>query len=418
MNVTSFAIGSYGDVKPFIILGKELKKRGHNFTIVTFNDFKDIVKSNGLEFREFHGDVKKMMSSLLSENKGMKSSLDTIKKFLNDNSDVIYSDLYNACKEADIIIYMQFGALAYHFAEKFKIKCVRTFVFPYDHTKLYSPMFPTLKSGSLKCKITYSMNDLMMNWASKETVNNWRKKMSLSKWSLASSYRKMNNEKILTLYQYSEVLAPRDKKWGEHIHITGPWLEKSGEYTPEESLEKFIKEGEAPLYIGFGSMVYKDMEKLQNNILEALKRTGQRAIFVSSWSKFQVDKSNKNIYYSDFIPFDWLFPRVKAVVNHGGSGTVSLAIMHEKPLFIMAFGADQLFWGTRVNELGIGPKPVDVSKDVITVDLLESRFLELKQDKYKFNIKKPSEKIKKERGYKEACDLIENEFKKGGRING
>lgn len=417
MNITSFAIGSYGDVKPFIILGKELKRRGYNFTIVTFTNFKEIIEENDLEFRLFHGSVEEMMSILLSESDGALDSLRGIKKLLKKNT-LIYDDIYSACKDADAIIYMQFGALAYHFAEKMGIACIRTFVFPYDPTKLYAPMFTSLPRNTLRCKLTYYMSDIMMNWASKDIINIWRKRMGLKKWHLFSSYKKINNRFIPTLYQYSQAIAPRDPKWGEHIHITGPWLQEEEAYIADKELEEFLKAGDLPIYIGFGSMVYKKMPDIQKKILDALKRTGQRAILVSSWSRFKKDNTNTNVYYSDFIPFSWLFPRVKGIVNHGGSGTVSLGLKFGKPVFIMAFGADQMFWGTQINELRVGPKPIDVTNEDITVDVLESRFLELEKEEYMLNAQKISEKLQEEKGYKRACDIIEDLVNKQGGQNG
>ena len=60
----------------------------------------------------------------------------------------------------------------------------------------------------------------------------------------------------------------------------------------------------------------------------------------------------------DSAPFSWLFPRVAAVVHHGGAGTTSSGLRAGVPSVIVPFFGDQPFWGQRVAELGVGPAPV------------------------------------------------------------
>lgn len=48
MNITAFVFGSTGDVFPFIVLGKELKRRGHNYAVATFDEFRNDVERAGL----------------------------------------------------------------------------------------------------------------------------------------------------------------------------------------------------------------------------------------------------------------------------------------------------------------------------------------------------------------------------------
>lgn len=47
-------------------------------------------------------------------------------------------------------------------------------------------------------------------------------------------------------------------------------------------------------------------------------------------------------------PHDWLFPRVSAVVHHGGAGTVAIGLKNGKPTMVVPFFGDQPFWGAMV----------------------------------------------------------------------
>lgn len=407
--ITAFAVGSYGDVEPFIFLGKELKRRGHAFKIVTFPDHQKRILDNGLQYGYLHGSLEEMTRRLLSESGGASESLRGLKDIL-EKTEHLYEDFYESCKEADVVIYMQFGALAYHFAEKFNKTCVRTFVFPYDPTSQYSAMFPEIKDKTLICRLTYIMCDVMMNIASLKTVKRWRKQLGLSSWHLFRFYKKRNKKRITTIYQYSGVLAPADKKWGDDIHLTGIWADTmKSDYTPAKELIDFLNRGDLPIYIGFGSMVYGKMNELQHMIAAALKILNIRAVYVGRQDDQYV--GGEHIYCSEFIPFDWLFPRVRAVVHHGGCGTTHLGLKYGRPTAILAFGGDQMFWGKRIAVIGAGPMPLYVNRGEVTVDSLIEKFSDLLNNDYDSSAVKAGAKISRERGVTAAADIVEEHLR-------
>lgn len=412
MKIVAFVVGSDGDVFPFIALGKEMQKRGHIFQIVAFECYRERIEKQGIVYGKLHGNPEEMMQKMLSDQEKGPGVLNAIKELLGKYPE-LYEDFKEPCQWADVIMYMQFGGLAYHFAEKLNKPCVRTFALPYDPTKLYSPLFPFIKRNSIRCKYSYVMSDVMMNWASLALVNNWRKRMKLRKWHLFRFYKKMNGKPILTLYQYSNALFPRDKTWKKHIYVTGEWnmeQEDEKEEQIDNKLKEFVMSGEPPLYIGFGSMISERVHELQNKFLEALEITGQRAVFVSAWAKFDRKKSLPNVFYTEFLPFTWLFHHVSAVIHHGGAGTLSLAVRAGKPNLILAFGGDQYFRGMQAYEAGVALKPIYLPEEEITVDDLVRQLREIEKEKYKVAAVKVAEQMENEHGCSRACDIIEEYF--------
>ncbi len=69
-----------------------------------------------------------------------------------------------------------------------------------------------------------------------------------------------------------------------------------------------------------------------------------------------------------FAPHEWLFPRAAAAVHHGGAGTTAAGLRAGKPTVIVPHIADQPFWGQRVYDLGVGPRPIPRHK--LTADKL------------------------------------------------
>ncbi len=141
------------------------------------------------------------------------------------------------------------------------------------------------------------------------------------------------------------------------MHVTGYWfLDPVDEWTPPADLLEFLQAGAPPIFIGFGSMSPRNPEAMTQVILQALARTQQRAIILSGWGGLHSGDLPDSVYMLDSIPFSWLFPRVAAVVHHGGAGTTSAGLRAGVPSIIVPFFADQPFWGQRVADLGVGPR--------------------------------------------------------------
>ena len=155
---------------------------------------------------------------------------------------------------------------------------------------------------------------------------------------------------------WSPGLIPKPTDWGPEIDIAGfVFLDLASSFKPPETLAKFLDAGEPPVYIGFGSIVVDDPDKFTSLIFEAVKKAGIRALVSKGWGGLG-DEGNTpdNIYMLENTPHDWLFPRVSAVVHHGGAGTTAIGLKCGKPTMIVAFFGDQPFWGAMVARAGAG----------------------------------------------------------------
>ena len=54
---------------------------------------------------------------------------------------------------------------------------------------------------------------------------------------------------------------------------------------------------------------------------------------------------------------DWLFPRMAAVVHHGGAGTTAAGLRAGVPTIITPIYGDQFFWGQGMTALGLAHLP-------------------------------------------------------------
>lgn len=148
------------------------------------------------------------------------------------------------------------------------------------------------------------------------------------------------------------------------------FLDLASSFKPPESLSKFLDAGEPPVYIGFGSIVLDDPDKFTSLIFEAVAKAGVRALVSKGWGGLGDEENTpENIYMLDNTPHDWLFPRVSAVVHHGGAGTTAIGLKCGKPTMIVPFFGDQPFWGAMVAKAGAGARdPIPYKK--LTVEKL------------------------------------------------
>jgi UDP:flavonoid glycosyltransferase YjiC (YdhE family) len=128
----------------------------------------------------------------------------------------------------------------------------------------------------------------------------------------------------------------------------------------------FLQAGSTPIYVGFGSVSSQNSAELVDLVEQALKQVGRRGVLATGWGGLESSLCNQplssDIFVTDNIPHDWLFPHMAAVVHHGGAGTTAAGLRAGVPSILIPFAGDQLFWGQRVAQLGAGPTPIPLKK--------------------------------------------------------
>ena len=206
---------------------------------------------------------------------------------------------------------------------------------------------------------------------------------------------------------YSKLLFSHSKQWPNNIHTTGSWIiETALNFLPPKELDDFIKNGDMPIYIGFGSM--KDLNTFHKTIaviIETLQITKQRAVVGLGWTTNNYkEKLPTNIFLIESVPHTWLFPKMKMVIHHGGAGTTATGLRAGKPTIIIPHNADQPAWGKRVFELGVGSKPIKKSK--LGADNLSKAILLCMTPVIIKNAEQLGQKLKSENGVQNAVEII------------
>lgn len=151
-------------------------------------------------------------------------------------------------------------------------------------------------------------------------------------------------------------------------------------------------------------------EETTRLLLDAIKRAGKRAILLSGWAGIGGDNLPEEVFLLKYAPHSWLFPRMAAVVHHGGAGTTAAGLRAGIPSVIVPMLSDQPFWGRRVHELGAGPRPIPHAR--MTVDNLAEAITEATTNRtMQEKAAELGTKISAEDGVGEAVSVIQEFLK-------
>jgi UDP:flavonoid glycosyltransferase YjiC (YdhE family) len=316
-----------------------------------------------------------------------------------------------ACKDIDLIVSGIGGLfIGFSIAEKQDIPFLQAYYIPFTPTKAYpSFLFSQLpfKLGGIVNKFSYSIARQMM-WQGFRSADNLARKevLNMPPASILGLYKSKRFNQLPILNGFSQAVIPRPPDWNENNHITGYWfLDSSKNWSPPDELIEFIQSGTSPVYIGFGSMSNRDPEETTDLILQALKKTKQRAIILSGWGGLYKKSLPNTVFMIDSVPFSWLFSKVAAVIHHGGAGTTAAGLRAGVPSIVIPFFGDQFFWGQRVAELGAGPEPIPRKR--LSVGRLTKAIQKAISDKtIKQKAKNIGLKIQEEDGVRNAVSVI------------
>lgn len=417
MRVALIAPGSRGDVQPYVALGKGLKEAGHTINVLASPDFENLITSFGLEFADMGGSVEAVAQNMqdLLEQGNLLKILSTMGKAAQQLAPQAAASGLAACQGSDLIV----GGLAGLFvglalSEKLDIPFVQAYLYPFTPTRA----LPSVLTPLPQTRLTAWANGLshrlaqQMMWQTTRSADNKARAqvLQMAPTPFWGPFGALQRQAQPILYGYSPQVVPRPKDWGDYIHVTGYWfLEPPAEWEPPTDLLNFLQSGPPPIYIGFGSMTSSKAGETADLVLQALARTGQRGVLYAGWGGLSKENLPETVFMIGSMPHSWLFPRMGAVVHHGGAGTTAAGLWAGVPSIVTPFMGDQPFWARRVYELGVGPRPIPRQR--LTVDgLAESIRSALSDRAMQTRAAALGERIRAENGVAQAVAVIETKY--------
>ncbi len=366
MKITINSFGTRGDVQPYVALGKGLREAGHDIRFTTHPIFETLVLEHDLDFFPMEGDPRQvLLTQALAE---LGNNPFRVNRWIAQNFrpvlDKVFRITLDAAQGVDLLLNSALSFAGWHVAEKLGTPAIGAYLQPVTPTRAFHGSSAPAPPSWLPVRGLYNVlstklsNQSFFNMLLTSLNACRREVLDLPPLNAAFYWRVDSpSATVPILYGYSPSVIPRPSDWGDYQQIAGYWfLDSTQDYEPPAALTGFLESGPPPVYVGFGSMVDHQRDEMMRLIVEALDQAGQRAILLGGWSELGLAELPDFILRVDYVPHDWLFPRVAAVVHHGGAGTTAAGLRAGAPTVVVPFTADQPFWGWRVYELGAGPK--------------------------------------------------------------
>lgn len=416
-HIAVFASGSRGDVQPYIALAQGLQQAGHNVLMVASQDFETLATEAGLPFGSTGPSIEAAVQSdewrQALEGGNFLSILRMMQSEMKKAAAPMVERLPGLLQDSDLVIAGMAGlAGLVPIAEQYRIPIVQAFVVPFTPTSAYpSPIAPALPLGGPLNKLSYTLTHQVF-WQNTKTFDRMmREKLGAKRSPVWGPYRWYNEQGAPVLYGFSRHVLPRPDDWDERQQITGYWfLDEPDEWSPPAELLAFLAAGPPPVYIGFGSMGSRNPEEAGQMALEALALAGQRGVLAAGWGGLQPSDVPESVQLIGAMPHSWLFPRMAAVVHHGGVGTTAAGLRAGVPSVVVPFMADQPFWGRRLAALGAGPAPIP-RKQLTAGGLAEAITRAVTDESMRQEAAELGRKIRAEDGVATAVAVIERFIK-------
>lgn len=421
MRVDILAIGSRGDVQPYVALGLGLRMAGYRVRIVTLGGFEDIVRDRGLDHLTIGDSPRTIAGTAVGQEwvQQRASAIGFLRGFVRVADSLIekgVASYWAACQDVEALIVSPMGLLVgEHIAERLRVPLIRAQLAPPIVPTRYDwdgrKNLGTFVGGALNVSIDTAFNFLIWSKLRRSTNGARTKVLQLPSLSPTALFH-AKSRKSLLLGGYSPAVACHLPDWPDWISVTGYWfLDDMPGWAPPRELIDFLASGSRPVFIGFGSTPFPQPDATKQLIVRAVASSGHRGIIVAGGSGLATGLLSRDVLSVDSVPHDWLFPQVCAAVHHGGAGVTGAALRAGLPSVVVPVFADQPFWGSRVFQLGAGPRPIPAKS--LTEDNLTEALKATATGQMRGRAAALGERIRKEDGVGSAVAIIYKHLGRG-----
>lgn len=353
MKIVLTTYGSRGDVQPMLALSLALKASGHNVLLVGPPEKKDWAREVNCPYHPLGSDVTDYIDRMDDAH-----SLASAARFVRlVRREIVYQfrAFPDIIAKADLVIgaSLVFGLSTV--AESLGI--------PYRYVCFTPQLLPSGHHPFMAFK--------------HHRLPEWYNRMT---WRIVKTIDRFNLTRLINRQRTKLSLAPVENIW---LHILGnngivasdpiicgvphdvePHFTQTGYlHLPQpdcrlEPLERFLEKGPPPVYAGFGSMPVKDQARNVPLIVATARSVGRRVVISKFWEDPTAFDQSEDVFFIRHYPHLQLFPRMAAVIHHGGAGTTASGVISGVPQIIVPHILDQYYWGDRIFRTRLGPEPV------------------------------------------------------------
>ncbi|MGZ5007666.1 MAG: glycosyltransferase [Methylobacter sp.] len=408
--------GSNGDIRPMLALAEGLQKAGHTVTLavssIDNHSYRDICAQLQINYRQIPEHIDFDMQDFAQRSFRM-NPLQWLRALLDEAFFPYEQSVYQAALELaadnDCLI-------GHHFLYPLKLASLQQqkpfFSVTLCHAAIANPAVPPFSFPDLGRsinKLSWKLLDIVFNWALKKPLTRlWREAGQTPPTNVLSE---LLCSQQLNLVAVDPWFCRSFENVEAHHQVCGflNLTEDARQWTMPAELVEFLDNGEAPVYMTFGSLQQAVPEWSMELFLEAVALASCRAIIQTSSERYLAGSQSGHVYFIGRHPHQPVFKRCAAVVHHGGAGTTHAATLSGCPSIVVPFMDEQLFWARQLQSLGLAGKPLP-AKNVAAVTLAQGIRTVLDSKPIPDNAKRARLAMQNSHGVAQAIKLLEAQF--------
>ena len=411
-------VGSLGDLHPYLALGVELRRRGHEPVIGSVEAFRTHVTAAGLRFcairalsTELPGP--ELMRQVFRGRKGLEYILRTL---VMPALRTAYEDTLAAAEGMDLLIGHALTMATPLVAAVRGIPWISTQLAPIGLLSAFDPpVLPglpwvhRLHPTPASYRLFYRVADRQVRRLVRP-FDGLRSDLRLP--DTGNPLFAGGHSPLRELALFSPLFGPPQADWPAQTRATGfPFFEQP--VPPDPVLEAFLETGPPPIVFTLGSSAVMDPGDFFRVSAEAAEQLGRRALLLGiedgALQTKDVDAGAEartadllGVRYGSYAR---IFPSAAAIVHQGGVGTTAEALRAGRPMLVVPWGVDQPDNAARVARMGVGRTLG--RKRYRTARVVEELRRLLEEATYARRAAEVGAAIRQEEGTETACDAIE-----------
>ncbi|ORW85144.1 glycosyl transferase family 1 [Mycobacterium sp. IEC1808] len=354
--------GTRGEVEPYVTVGRELVRRGHDVHMAVAPEMVAFTEAAGPTAVAYGPDLKAILDPHRDFWAGLFATPWKIRELgrlsaeysapLSQCRPEVSATLTSLAEGADLLLTgMNFEDDALNAAEYCGIPLATLHIFPLRANGRLLPFLPAPLARSATRTLDW------LAWrGGKQVEDAQRRDLGLPE-ATRPWPRRIAERGSLEIQAYDEVcypgLAAEWAKFGGRRPFVGA-LTMELPTDADEEVASWITAGTPPICFGFGSVGVESAADTLAMISSACAQLGERALVCAAGSDYSNVPHSEHVKVVGVMNYAAALPACRAFVHHGGCGTTNAGLRAGLPTLILWTLPDQGLWGARVKRLKVG----------------------------------------------------------------
>ncbi|KAA0103209.1 glycosyltransferase [Mycolicibacterium sp. P1-5] len=362
MRLVLSSYGGRGDVEPAVVVGGELQRRGHDVRMVVPPNLVAFAEAAGLRAMAYGLDSKEILElqwryfTVYGRTPWKLKELNRMASETARFADECWADmtrtLATVADGADLLLTgLIFEQPAVNVAEAYDIPLVTLHYFP---CRVHGQLLPLLPSPL--SRMAMAVNEWTAWRGTRKGEDAQRRGLGLPK-ATSPAPRRIADRCSLEIQAYDELVFPglvaEWAKWDGQRPFVGA-LAMASPTDSDAEVASWIAEGTPPIFFGFGSVPIGSPADTIAMIAAACAQLGERAIVGAGGTDYRNAPQYEHVKVVGQVNYATIFPMCRAVVHHGGSGTLAACLRAGVPQLVLWTLPDQPFFAAQMKRLKVG----------------------------------------------------------------